>query len=141
MEKWKLFALLSMFFAGLTAVVAKLGMNKLSADVALFLRTAMVLFIVTINAFWFNDVLSDIKQSPKSSLMFLALSSLTTAISWVFYYRAMKEGPVAYVSSIDKGSIMVTILLSFYFLKEPITMKMFMGATFIVIGLVLLVLK
>ncbi|HNI45778.1 MAG: EamA family transporter [Chitinophagales bacterium] len=141
MEKWKLFALLSMFFAGLTAVVAKLGMNKLSADVALFIRTAMVLFIVTVNAFWFNDVLADIKQSPRSSLMFLALSSLTTAISWVFYYRAMKEGPVAYVSSIDKGSIVVTIILSFYFLKEPITIKMLVGTTFIVIGLVLLVLK
>ena len=141
MEKWKLFALSSMFFAGLTAVVAKLGMNKLSADVALFLRTAIVLVIVTVNAFGFNDVLADIRQSPKSSLMFLALSSFTTAISWVFYYRAMKEGPVGYVSSIDKGSIVVTILLSFYVLKEPITIKMFVGAIFIVIGLVLLVLK
>lgn len=128
MEKWKLFAIISMLFAGLTSVIAKFGMKNLSSDVALSIRTIVVFGIVTVNAFLLNNALTEIRQAPKSNLIFLVISGISTSLSWIFYYRAMKEGQVAYVASIDKASIVVTILLSFLLLKEPVTVKiLFLG--------------
>jgi transporter family protein len=141
MEKWKLFALISMVFAGLTSVIAKFGMKNLSSDVALSIRTMVVFGIITVNAFLLNDALSEIKQAPRSNLVFLIISGITTSLSWIFYYRAMKEGQVSYVASIDKASIVVTLLLSFLLLKEPITLKVMLGAGFILVGMLILVWK
>ena len=95
MEKWKLYAIISMLFAGLTSVIAKFGMKNLSSDVALSIRTLVVFSIITANALLFTNAYQQIKQSPKSNLLFLAISSITTSLSWIFYYRAMKEGQVS----------------------------------------------
>ncbi|MBC7407914.1 MAG: EamA family transporter [Arcicella sp.] len=141
MEKWKIFAIISMLFAGLTSVIAKFGMKNLSSDVALSIRTMVVFSIVMVNAFLLNNAMSEIKQAPKSNLIFLAISGITTSLSWIFYYRAMKEGQVSYVASIDKASIVVTLLLSFIILKEPMTTKVLIGAGFILIGMVILIWK
>ena len=130
-----------MLFAGLTSVIAKFGMKNLSSDVALGIRTMVVFSIVMINGFLLNNALSEIKQAPKSNLIFLAISGITTSLSWIFYYRAMKEGQVSYVASIDKASIVVTLLLSFIILKEPITTKILIGAGFILIGMMILIWK
>ena len=80
MEKWKIFAIISMLFAGLTSVIAKFGMKNLSSDVALSIRTMVVFSIVMINAFLLNNAMSEIKQAPKSNLIFLAISGITTSI-------------------------------------------------------------
>ena len=141
MEKWKIFAIISMIFAGLTSVIAKFGMKNLSSDVALSIRTMVVFSIVMVNAFFLNNAVTEIKQAPKSNLIFLAISGITTSLSWIFYYRAMKEGQVSYIASIDKASIVVTLLLSFFVLKEPITTKILIGAGFILIGMVILIWK
>ena len=139
MEKWKLFAVISMLFAGLTSVVAKFGMKDLSSDVALSIRTTVVFAIVAANALLLNNAIAEIRQAPKSNLIYLAISGITTSLSWIFYYRAMKEGQVSYVVSIDKASIVVSILLSFLILKEPMTPKILIGAGFILIGMVILI--
>jgi transporter family protein len=141
MEKWKLFAIISMLFAGLTSVIAKFGMKNLSSDVALSIRTMVVFAIITANAFLLQDAFSQIKQAPRSNLIFLAISGITTSLSWIFYYRAMKEGQVSYVASIDKASIVVTLLLSFLILKEPLTAKVLAGAAFILVGMLILAWK
>ncbi len=141
MEKWKLFAIISMVFAGLTSVFAKFGMKSLSSDVALSIRTLVVFAIITANTFLFHDVFAQIRQAPRSNLLFLAISGVTTSLSWIFYYRAMKEGQVSYVASIDKASILVTIFVSFLVLKEPITAKILAGAALILAGLLILVWK
>jgi transporter family protein len=141
MEKWKLYAIISMLFAGLTSVIAKFGMKNLSSDVALSIRTLVVFSIVSANALLFTNAFQQIKQSPKSNLIFLAISGITTSLSWIFYYRAMKEGQVSYVASIDKASIVVTLLLSFILLKEPMTAKVLIGASFILTGMVILIWK
>lgn len=130
-----------MIFAGLTSVIAKFGMKNLSSDVALSIRTMVVFSIVMVNAFFLNNAVTEIKQAPKSNLIFLAISGITTSLSWIFYYRAMKEGQVSYIASIDKASIVVTLLLSFFVLKEPITTKILIGAGFILIGMVILIWK
>ncbi|AFK05566.1 protein of unknown function DUF6 transmembrane (plasmid) [Emticicia oligotrophica DSM 17448] len=141
MEKWKLFAVISMLFAGLTSVIAKFGMKNLSSDVALSIRTTVVFSIVVANAFLLNNAFAEIKQAPKSNLIYLAISGITTSLSWIFYYRAMKEGQVSYVASIDKASIVVTLVLSFIILKEPITPKILIGAGLILLGMVVLIWK
>jgi transporter family protein len=141
MERWKIFAIISMLFAGLTSVIAKFGMKNLSSDVALSIRTMVVFSIVTANAFLLNNALPEIKQAPKSNLIFLAISGITTSLSWIFYYRAMKEGQVSYVASIDKASIVVTLLLSFILLREPMTAKVLTGAAFILTGMLILIWK
>lgn len=141
MEKWIIYAIVSMIFAGFTSVIAKFGMKGLSSDVALSIRTSVVFTIIIVNAFIFQNAYTEIKQSPVNNIIFLAISGITTSLSWLFYYRAMKEGQVSYVAAIDKASIVVTLLLSFLILKEPITVKFLLGAGFILTGMVILIWK
>lgn len=141
MEKWILYAIISMLFAGLTSVIAKFGMKDLSSDTALAVRTAVVFSIVIANAFLFRNAFVELQQTSSKNLMFLSISGITTSLSWIFYYRAMKEGQVSYVASIDKASIVVTLILSFIILKEPITAKLLAGAAFILTGMIILIWK
>jgi transporter family protein len=89
----------------------------------------------------FGNAFTELQKSSSKNLIFLAISGITTSLSWIFYYRAMKEGQVSYVASIDKASIVVTLLLSFLFLKEPITGKLLAGAAFILTGMIILIWK
>jgi len=141
MERWIIFAIISMLFAGITSVVAKFGMQNLNSDTALAVRTSVVFTIVLINAFVFRNAYAELKQTPVKNLVFLAVSGITTSVSWIFYYRAMKEGQVSYVASIDKASIVVTLLLSFLILGEPVTPKILLGAGFIITGMFILIWK
>jgi bacterial/archaeal transporter family protein len=141
MERWVFYAVVSMLFAGLTSVIAKFGMKDLSSDTALAIRTIVVFTIVLANAFIFRNAYQELNQSAGKNLLFLILSGITTSFSWIFYYRAIKEGPISFVASIDKASIVVTLLLSFLILKEPVTSKVVLGAAFILVGMVILVWK
>lgn len=141
MERWMIYAILSMVFAGITAVLAKFGMKDVNSDTALLVRTFVVLVFVAFNAFLFKNATTELKQISLSSFALLSLSALATTFSWVFYYRAMKEGPVSYVASIDKASIVITLLLSFLLFKEPVTLKVLLGAGLILGGMIVLVWK
>lgn len=141
MEKWIVYAIISMLFAGITSVVAKFGMKDLSSDTALVIRTSIVFLIVVANAFLFRNAFTELQKAPAKNLIFLAISGITTSVSWIFYYRAMKLGQVSYVASIDKASIVVTLLLSFILLKEPMTAKVLTGAGFILTGMIILIWK
>ena len=129
-----------MLFAGLTSVLAKSGLKGISSDLGLAIRTAVVFILITLNVTVFTGV-KDFSNLTKNNLIFLSLSGLTTSLSWIFYYRAMKEGEVSMVASIDKASIVVTILLSFLILKEPMTPKLLMGAGFVLVGMMILIWK
>ena len=141
MERWIIYAVISMIFAGLTSVIAKFGMKGLSSDTALAIRTAVVFTIVLINAFIFQSAFKELRIAPSGNIIFLAISGITTSVSWIFYYRAIKEGPVSYVASIDKASIVVTLLLSFIILREPVTPKILLGAGCILLGMIILIWK
>lgn len=141
MEKWIFYSIISMLFAGITSVVAKFGMEDLSSDTALAIRTSFVFFIVVANAFIFRNAFAELQHAPSKNLIFLAISGITTSVSWIFYYRAIKLGPLSYVASIDKASIVVTLLLSFILLKEPMTAKVLTGAGFILTGMIILIWK
>jgi transporter family protein len=140
MKPWIIFAILSMMFAGFTSVIAKFGMKNVSADVALMVRTTMVFVLVILNAVAFNRV-REISALTKADIAFLCLSGLTTTLSWIFYYKAIKEGEVSVVAAIDKASVVITILLALFLLKEPLTPKLAIGAGLIVLGTFVLIWK
>ena len=140
MQRWVLYALFSAGFAGLTAVVAKQGLAGISAELGLTVRTLFVCFFVLIFAWLFVPV-GELKALQKTNLLWLGLSGIATAASWIFYYKALKEGDVATVALIDKGSVIVAILLAWWLLKEAITLRVLIGALFIIAGMFIIAKK
>lgn len=140
MKNWILYSIISMFFAGLTSVIAKFGLKNISSDLGLAVRTTVVFGFVLLNFVIFQET-KEIQNLTTKSVMFLVVSGLTTTLSWIFYYKAIQIGEVSYVASIDKGSILITLLLSFTLLKEPVTPKIIIGGGLILIGLIVLVWK
>jgi bacterial/archaeal transporter family protein len=138
MEKWKLYAFAAAVFAGLTSVVAKAGLKTLSADLGLAVRTGFVCVFVTLNLFLWSHTgqnLTALKHAGGRTIALLAASALTTTLSWICYYRAMKDGTVAFVSLVDKGSILVTVVISILWLGEPLTWRIAAGTVLILAGL------
>ena len=140
METWIVYAVLSMIFAGITSILAKVGLQNIHADLAMGIRTAVIFFLVSIFVFS-TDKLKDLSQVTGRQLLFLVLSGITTTLSWLYYYRAMKDGLVSYVSAIDKASILITLVFSFVILKEPLSPKVIMGSLLIFAGMLVLVWK
>lgn len=140
MEKWKLFAVISMLFAGLTSVIAKAGLKNVASDTGLAVRTIFVFAFVWLNILVFNST-KDFANLTRKDIILLGISGLTTSLSWIFYYKAMKMGEVSQVALIDKASIIITLLLSFIFLNEQFTWKIAVGGLMIVGGLLVLTIK
>ena len=141
MDRWKLYAFAAAVFAGLTSVIAKSGLKTLGADVGLAIRTMFVFSFIMLNTFLWTGTektAAALSTAGWRSISLLALSGLTTTLSWVCYYRAMHEGTVSYVSLVDKGSILVTLVLSVLLLGEPFTWRMAVGAMLIIGGLLVL---
>lgn len=140
METWILYALISMVFAGLTSVLAKYGLQNINSDLGLGIRTTTIFIILFIFILTTNK-LQDLPLITNKQFLLLILSGITTTLSWVFYYRAMKTGLVSYVAAIDKASIVITLVLSFVLLKEPMTPKIIAGGLLIFCGMLVLIWK
>ena len=140
MEKWILFAIISMLFAGLTSTIAKLGLVGISGELGLAVRTVFVFGFVGIFTWMFVSV-DEIKALNKTNLIFLSLSALTTSLSWIFYYKALKLGEVSTISIIDKGSFVVAVILGILIFKEQLTWRLLLGALLISAGLIVVAKK
>ena len=140
MSNWLLFALASAFFAALTAIFAKAGLKEVNSDLATAIRTGIILFI-TWGIVFLKGNAGGINNLSRNNWLFLTLSAMATGLSWLFYYKALQIGKVSEVSAIDKGSIVFTILLSFLFLKEPMTPKLIIGAALVFAGMLVIVWK
>lgn len=140
MERWIIYAFASMFFAGFTSVIAKQGLAGISAELGLSLRTVFVFCFVLLFAAAVVPV-AEISSLQKTNFIWLGVSGATTALSWVFYYKALKIGDVATVALIDKGSVVIAMLLAWLVLKETITLRLIIGASFIVAGLFIIAKK
>ncbi|MEI9934842.1 MAG: EamA family transporter [Ferruginibacter sp.] len=140
METWVVYALLSAFFAALMTIFAKAGLKDVNSDLATAIRTSIVL-LITWGIVFFRNKTIDASSLSKNNWIFLILSSFATGLSWIFYYHALQIGKAAQVSAIDKGSIVFTILLSFIFLREPLTPKILIGAGLVFAGMLVLVWK
>jgi len=140
MKQYQIFAIISMIFAGLTSVIAKAGLKNVASDTGLAVRTSFVFFLIWLNILVFNNT-KDFANLTKRDIVLLAVSGFTTTISWIFYYRAMKVGNVSEIALIDKGSIIITLALSFIFLNEQFTWKIAVGGLLIIAGILILTLK
>lgn len=137
MTTWQSFAVASAFFAGLTAIFGKLGIEGLNSNLATFIRTIVILLvsaaIVTLRREWLWP-----RGAETRPLLFLLLSGLATGLSWLFYYRALQMAPASLVAPIDKLSVVFAIVLALVFLGEPLTPRLAVGAVFIVAGVLVL---
>lgn len=114
---WLIMAVLSAFFAGLTAILAKCGIRKTDSDVATALRTLVVLLFAWIMVFIAGSG-GAIAQVSGKSLAFLVLSGLSTGASWICYFKALSAGDVNKVVPVDKSSTVLSVLMAIFLLGE-----------------------
>lgn len=136
---WAFFAFLSAFFAALTSILAKVGINNVNSNLATAIRTVVVVLMAWGMVF-ITHTQSGISDISKKSWIFLILSGLATGASWLCYYKALQIGRVSKVVPIDKLSVVITLILAFIFLHEDFTVKSGIGAVLITIGTLVMVL-
>jgi transporter family protein len=133
---WFLWALLSAFFAGLTAVLAKVGVQQIDSNMATAIRTVVILiFAWAVAMVTRNQPFSTI---GKRTWIFLILSGIATGLSWLCYFRALQLGEASQVAPVDKLSVVVAIALAAFFLHEKMTWHHWVGGTLIFTGAVVL---
>ena len=137
---WKYYALLSALFAALTAICAKIGVKDINSNLATAIRTTIIL-LLTWGIVVFGGRVSEIKDISRHTWCFLVLSGLATGMSWLFYFKAIQAGDVSRVAPIDKLSVVITILLAFFLLKEPVGTKTVIGALLITAGSIVMLWK
>lgn len=134
---WQVYALGAAFFAGLTAIFGKVGVNDLNSNLATFIRTIVVLIVsgilISFRSEWIRPA-----SLPTKSILFLVLSGIATGFSWLCYYRALQLGPASKVAPIDKLSVVLVIIFSILFLGEQLTWKVGIGGALITLGAVLI---
>jgi transporter family protein len=135
---WWIFALLSAFFAALTAIFAKIGIKGVDSDLATAIRTVVILLLAWGIAVA-RGATAGLPQLTGRTWIFLVLSGLATGASWLCYFRALKLGPVSKVAPVDKLSVALSLLLAVVFLGEVITWKGAVGAGLILAGTLVLI--
>jgi len=136
---WWIYALLSAFFAALTAIFAKVGIKGVDTDLATAIRTIVILIIAWSIAFVRGGA-ATIHTLSKQNILFLCLSGVATGLSWIFYFKALQLGNVSQVAPVDKLSVALAIILSVLFLGEALTWKTAIGALLIIGGTIVLIL-
>lgn len=140
MDRWVWFAVASMLLAGGTAVLAKPGLAGISGELGLVVRTLFVCaFVLAFGALAVPA--GEVRALTRANVGWLALSALATAGSWVFYYKALKDGEVATVALIDKGSFVVAAVLAWLFLGERLTPRALAGGALILTGVLVVARK
>ena len=140
MVMWIAFAFGSAFFAGVTSILAKCGIRKTDSTVATAIRTIVVLIFSWLMVFVAGSQ-DQIRAIDGKTLLFLILSGLATGASWLCYFKALQMGDINKVVPIDKSSTILTILLAFLFLREPISLPKAIGVVLIAIGMFLMIEK
>jgi len=139
-EMWILFAFASAFFAGITSVLAKVGLQKTDSYLTTALRTVVVLIFAWFIVFY-SGVFGEVWEIGRKSLLFLVLSGITTGASWICYFKALQLGDVSKVVPVDKSSTILTMILAFLILSEPVTLNMLLGMIIIGTGTYLMIRK
>ncbi len=137
---WILFAFGSAFFAGVTAILAKCGIRKTDSTVATAVRTIVVLLFSWLMVFVVGSQ-DQLGSIDPNTWLFLILSGLATGASWLCYFRALQLGDINKVVPVDKSSVILTMLLAFLFLQEPITPFGGVGVVLIAAGTFLMIEK
>ena len=136
---WFFFALLSAVFAALTSILAKIGIEGVPSNLATAIRTVVVILMAWAMVFLTNSQ-TEIVNISRKSWLFLILSGLATGTSWLCYYKALQMGNATEVSAVDKFSLVITLVLAFFFLQDILTFKTIIGCILITIGTLVMIL-
>lgn len=135
---WYVYALISAFFAGLVAVFGKIGLKNIDSTVATTVRAVvMALFLVFV--IFSLGKSSLIAQIDGKAFLFIILSGIAGALSWIFYFHALKQGNVAGVQTVDRLSILFSVILATIFLGEALTLKTIIAVALVLAGGVLMI--
>ncbi|UJF30222.1 EamA family transporter [Kaistella sp. 97-N-M2] len=135
---WWIYALLSAFFAALTAIFAKVGVENVNSNLATAIRTVVVLIMIWMIVFFRNEYKA-IGELSQKNWIFLTISGFATGLSWIFYFKALQMGEVSKVAGVDKLSLALTIIFAVVFLGESLSWKSAVGATLIIAGTLFLI--
>ncbi len=135
---WFVLALLSAVFAALTSILAKIGIEGVSSNLATAIRTAVVL-VMSWGMVFLTGTQYGIRDIGRKSWLFLILSGLATGASWLCYYKAIQIGEVSKVVPVDKLSVVITLVLAFFVLHEKADGKTVAGAALITLGTMLMI--
>ena len=133
---WTTLAFLSALFAGLTAVLAKVGIENVPSNLATLIRTVVIVGFAS-GIVVARGELTHLKSIGGRSWLFLVLSGVATGLSWLCYFAALKQGPVSGVAPIDKLSFLVAMALGFIVLRERAAPLTLLGAGLIACGVLL----
>lgn len=136
---WQVWAFASAFFAGLTAILAKLGVRDIDSNLATAVRT-VVIFVLAANIVAWQKSYRTLPELDSRSVLFLVLSGLATGASWLCYFHALKIGPASRVAPIDKLSVVFVVILAAIFLGEAFTWKVALGVLLMVAGAIVVAL-
>lgn len=132
MNDYRVAAVLSALFAGLTAVLAKKGVEGVPGNLALAIRVSVVVLFAWVLVLVSRE--TDLRAVPRAAWGWLALSGVGTGLSWLFYFRALKGGPVSVVAPIDKLSFVVAVALGLLVLRERPSPNVLAGAAVVALG-------
>ena len=136
---WILFAFLSAVFAALTSILAKIGVENINSNLAVAIRTVVVLLLAW-GIVFLTGKHQDLVNMDRKNLVFLVLSGIATGLSWLCYYRALQIGEASKVIPVDKFSLVIGMVLAFVVLKETVTIKTIIGGILITAGTFTLIL-
>ena len=137
-KTWMLYAVLAAVFAALTSILAKMGISGVESNLGTAIRTGVVLIMAWVIVFA-RGKQAQLKNIDKKELLFIGLSGIATGASWLCYYYAIQNGEVSVVVPIDKLSIIVTVIFSYFVFKEKLSKKAFAGLCLMVAGTLLMV--
>ena len=137
-KTWMIYAALAAVFAALTSILAKVGISGVESNLGTAIRTGVVLVMAWVIVF-LRGKQKQIKSLDKEELGFIGLSGIATGASWLCYYYAIQEGDVSVVVPIDKLSIVVTVIFSYFVFKEKLSKKAFLGLCLMIVGTLLMV--
>lgn len=140
MAPWIIFAILSAVFAALVAIFGKIGIANLDSTLATTVRAViMAIFLVLVSLFLGKAPL--LHSINNRALTFIILSGIAGALSWLFYFFALRIGPAPGVAALDRLSVVFVLILALLFLGEHLTWKSGLGAVFLTIGAVMMSLR
>jgi transporter family protein len=136
---WIVLGLLSAIFAALVAIFGKIGVSHLDSTLATTIRSIVMSLFLIIISFSIGSF-QLIKTIDNQALLFIILAGISGALSWLFYFLALKLGPVSGVAALDKLSIVFVLIFVFLFLGEKLALYKFLGALLMTIGAILMIL-
>lgn len=140
MQPWIIYSLLSAIFAALVAILGKIGVQNIDSTLATTVRAFIMAGFLFLTV-WFSGKLPLLGTIQSGPLLFIMLSGIAGAVSWLFYFLALKQGTATGVAALDRLSIVFVLIFSLLFLGQKLTWKAGIGAILMAVGAILMTLQ